>query len=381
MGMNNTKSKKAETIFVGMDVHKESFTLCCYTLENDAVWGTAQIPADCKYVLRYLENAKASYDLNANIVCGYEAGCLGYSLQRTLKKHGVDCVIIAPSTIPVPQGRKRIKTDKRDAEMIAKCLAFGTCRTVCIPSVQDEEVKEYIRMRDAHKLHLKKTKQQIKAFCLHQNIRYSDGRETWTIKYVSWLSKVELSPRNRETLDEYLITYHYFQERIERLDHRIEEIAQTEPYRENVKMLCCFTGIKTITAMVILCEIGDFSRFYKAENFASFVGLVPGENSSGEKQQHLGITKAGNSHVRRVLIESAQCYNRSISLPKSKELRKRQNGAAPEVIAYADKARDRLKRKFNRISKEMNKPANIACTAVARELACFIWGMMTDHIS
>lgn len=381
MGMNNTKSKKAETIFVGMDVHKESFTLCCYTLENDAIWGTAQIPADYKYVLRYLENAKAGYDLDANIVCGYEAGCLGYSLQRLLEINGVNCVIVAPSTIPVPKGRKRIKTDKRDAETIAKCLAFGTCKTVCVPSVLDEEVKEYIRMREAHKRHLKETKQQIKAFCLHQNIRYTDGRETWTIKHVSWLSKVELSARNRETLDEYLTTYHYFVERIERLDRRIEEIAQTEPYREKVKKLCCFTGIKTITAMVILCEIGDFSRFPKAENFASFVGLVPGENSSGEKQQRLGITKAGNSHVRRVLIESSQCYNRSIALPKSKQVKKRQEGAAPEIIAFADKARERLRRKFKRISKDLNRPANIACTAVARELACFVWGMMTGNIS
>ena len=375
----NTKSSKVDTIFIGMDVHKDSYTVCCYAMGEKNAWGTTKLNADYKEVLRYIDSAKAYYDLNAKVVCGYEAGCLGYTLQRVLEKHGVKCVILAPNTMMVPQGRKRIKTDKRDAELIAKCLAFDTAKTVWIPTVEDEQVKEYLRMRESHKQLLKKIKQQIKSFCLHQNIRYSGVRENWTLKYLDWLTHVELSEMNRETLDEYLATYHYLVERIERLERKIEAISQTDRYREKVKNLCCFTGICTITAMVIITEIGDFCRFPNAEQFMSYVGLVPGEDSSGEKQRYLGITKAGNSHVRRSLIESSHCYNRTSVLPKSKALKKRQEGASLDVIEYADKARDRLRRRF-REAKARNKPVNIVCTAIARELAGFVWGMMTGNI-
>ena len=145
--------------------------------------------------------------------------------------------------------------------------------------------------------------------------------------------------------------------------------------------LSCLIGVKTHTALSTIVEIGDFNRFAGAEKLAAFLGLVPGEDSSGEKQRRGSITKAGNSHVRRLLVESAQSYTRGMIGHKSKDLKRRQSGNAPEVIAYADKANERLRRKFYRMTLKNNSNRNVAATAIARELACFMWGLMTDKIA
>ena len=148
-----------------------------------------------------------------------------------------------------------------------------------------------------------------------------------------------------------------------------------------MKKLCCFIGVKTHTALSVIVEVGDFKRFASAENFASYLGLVPGEDSSGDGKTRLGITKAGNRHVRLLLTEAAQCYARGQVGFKSKELKSRQKGNATEVIAYADKANERLRRRYYKMVLGKNKKANVAKTAIARELACFMWGMMTDRIA
>ena len=165
------------------------------------------------------------------------------------------------------------------------------------------------------------------------------------------------------------------------MDKRIEELAAEEEYAENVHKLSCFLGIKTQSALSVLTETGDFKRFGTAQQYASYLGLVPGEDSSGEDQDRLGITKAGNRHLRMLLVEAAQSYSRGKPGYKSKELKKRQEGNPPEVIAYADKANERLRRKYYRLVLSYNKQSNVAKIAVARELACFIWGMMTGNVA
>jgi transposase len=185
----------------------------------------------------------------------------------------------------------------------------------------------------------------------------------------------------QESLDEYLFKYEYLTDKLKRLEHRIEELASAERYRENVKKLSCLIGVKTYTALSLLVEIGDFKRFAKAEKLAGFLGLVPGEDSSGERQRRGGITKAGNSHVRKLLVEAAQSYTRGSIGHKSINLKRRQNGNAPQVIAYADKANERLRRKFYRMTLKHNINRNVAATAIARELACFMWGLMTDKVA
>lgn len=366
------------TVYVGMDVHKENFSLCCYTREDERALHAQNIAADYRLVLKYLEAMHRVYGEGTEFVCGYEAGCLGYTLYRDLTAHKVNCKILAPSTMPSVPGKKRIKTDKRDAENIAKCLANRTYSPVHVPTREDEEIKEFIRMRDDHNQALKRTKQQLLAFCLRQGLRY-DGGDNWTQKHLHWLRTLDLKGVYREILDEYILTYDKLKETVDRLDQRISELAEDKRYQEPVHKLRCFLGIETHTALSLIVEVSDFNRFSSAEKFASFLGLVPGEHTSSNSQNRLGITKAGNSHLRRLLTEAAHCFGRGKVGNKSEKLKKRQAGNSPAVIRYADRANERLRRKFYKMV-FAGKKYNVAATAVARELACFVWGMMTDHI-
>jgi len=372
--MNNS------TVYVGMDVHKDSFSLCSYTIDSDKCSYHGKTKPDYREILKYLEFLRGVYGNDVVFVCGYEAGCLGYTLYHQLTEHNVNCIILAPTTMLEQRSRKRIKTDKRDAEIIARCLAQHNYSAVHIPTQMDEQTKEYLRMRDDHKLALKKVKQQILAFCLRHDYRY-DGGSHWTDKHLKWLRSLEPDGLYKEILDEYLLTYTTLSDKIERLDKRIEELASIDRYKEAVSKLRCFIGVQTHTALSVIVEVGDFKRFSSAQRFASYLGLVPGENSSGDDRKMLGITKAGNGHVRMLLTEAAQCYARGQVGYKSKALKSRQEGNSSQVIAYADRANERLRRRFYNMVLNKGKKHNVAKTAVARELACFMWGMMTDNIA
>ena len=367
-------------IYIGMDVHKENYTMCCYSIDEDRLEYQQKIAPDYKMVLKYIEQLRKRYPEGTEFICGYEAGCLGYTLYHQLTDHGVNCNILAPTTMAITN-KRRVKTDKRDAGNIARCLAFHTYSEVHVPTAEDEAVKDYIRMRDDQKKALKIIKQQILAFVLRHGYRYISGKNYWTVKHVTWLKSLDLGGVLQESLQEYLVTYDYLTDKIERLDKRINELADDERYREQVKKLICLLGVKTLTALSVIVEIGDFIRFSNAEKLAAFLGLVPGEDSSGEKQSRGSITKAGNSHVRTLLVESAQSYTKGAIGYKSKELKRRQNGNSPQVIAYADKANERLRRKFYRMTLKNGAKRNVAATAIARELACFMWGLMTDNIA
>ena len=364
-----------------MDVHTVNFTLCA--LEpvigaDDRVFANIQVTPDYRNVLMFIESLrlKLGSDDDYSIECGYEAGCLGYSLYNQLTSAGVNCVILAPTTMLTQQG-KRIKTDARDALMIAQCLAYGGYHPVYVPTEDDDSVKEYLRMRDDHKQAIKKLKQQINALCLRHGHQYPATK--WTDRHLIWLRKLELSPMYRETLDEYLASYDEYDAKIERFDARIEEIAKQKNYEQAAKRLGCLLGIKTHSALSLIVETGDFTRFAKGNIYAAYLGLAPGENSSGDKIRRSGMSKAGNSHLRRLLIEAAQGVCKGKVGHKSKKLRARQAGNTAEVIAYADKANARMRSKYYRMIRH-GKKKNVAVAAIARELACFVWGMMTDNI-
>lgn len=361
-----------------MDVHKDSYTLCSYCLDTDKAEYTQKMDADYKNILKYMERIRTCYQGDIQIVCGYEAGCLGYSLYHQLTDHGVDCKILAPSTMAITS-TNHVKTDRRDAAAIARCLAFHTYSEVYVPDDEDNAVKEYIRMRDDHKLMLKKIKQQILAFVLRTGKTFESGKTYWTGTHLNWLKNLDLPELEKEVLAEYLVTYEYLVDKIERFDAKIEEIANNDKYRETVKNMSCLLGIKTYSALAMVVEVGDFKRFDNPKKFSRFLGLVPSEHSSSENYNRYSITKAGNSHLRRLLVEAAQSYARGQIGHKSKALKKRQEGCSTEVIAYADKANERLRRKYYRMTLSNNINRNVAVTAIARELSCFIWGMATGN--
>ena len=367
-------------LYVGMDVHTTNYTICTYEPEIDRISRQVQVEPDCRQIKKYVDNLRKEMGKGRKVICGYEAGCLGYSLYRQLTEIGIDCVILAPTTMERPVSYP-IKNDKRDAKGVARCLATHGYSAVYIPTPEDEAVKEYIRMRDDHVDDLKRTKQQILALCIRHGKLFTEGKNYWTQKHLAWLRAIDFGNKQmNETLVEYLATYYWLDEKVKRLDHRIEELAMQAEYAERVKKLRCFLGIKSHTALSLLVEVGDFKRFPNAESFAAYLGLVPGENSSSDKRRQLGITKAGNKHLRRLLTEAAQCYNRSAIGYKSKVLREKQAGNSQEVISYADKANDRLRRKYHRMTFS-GKNHTVTITAIARELSCFIWGMMNDRIT
>jgi transposase len=235
--MNNT------TVYIGMDVHKNSFSLCCYTIEDDKCSHHQKIDPDYRLILKYIESMRTIFGGDCRFVCGYEAECLGYSLYHQLNDHAVECVILAPSTMTKSPVQKKKKTDKRDSETIAKCLAFHTYHEVHIPTPEEEQIEDFIRMRDDHKQDLKKTKQRILQFCLRHNYIYTSGASYWTAKYLKWLHDLQPEGLNVETLQNCLVTYNRLVDTIERLDRRIEELAEEEPYRDKVKRLSCFIGV------------------------------------------------------------------------------------------------------------------------------------------
>ncbi len=379
-------AQRLNVVKIGMDVHKETFTLCALgdfvtEMETKVLVPAYTVPAKASYVVKLVDKLKQKYASAGGIEveCGYEAGCLGYSLYKELTKAGIKCTILAPTTMFNSNNNRRVKNDSRDSMTIAQCLMNGTYSPVFVLDEHDEEVKEYIRMADDHRAQLKRFKQQLNAFLLRLNIVY--GKTKWTKTHLEWLRKQDLgSELNNITRDEYLRTIVTLTETIARLDRKIIEIAQNdERYKDIVARIVAFRGIKERTALAIVSEVGDFNRFPSANKFAAFLGLTPGEHSSGAKNQKLGINKAGNGHLRRLLVESAQAATKgTLSGVKSYELIRRQTGLDADVIAYADKCNDRLRRRQISLTAK-NKPNNVAKTAVARELACFVWGMATKH--
>ena len=254
-------------VAIGIDVHKEKFALVAILLvlgAQDQILGEIEVGSDYKEILAFIESIKqkALPGQTYSFVCGYEAGCLGYVLYHQLTAAGVRCVIMAPTTMLSEQG-KRIKTDRRDARLIAKCLCCNGYHPVYIPTAEDEDVRDYLRMRDDHQGALKKLKQQINAFVLRHGCSYVGTK--WTARHIGWLMDLQnkLDEMQAETLKEYMLSYAEQKDKIERFDEKIEEIARMDRYSKLVSKLVCFLGVKTHTALSLIVETGDFMRFAK----------------------------------------------------------------------------------------------------------------------
>ena len=369
-------------IAIGMDVHSTNYTLCAIEkrwFEKDRYIGTVNVEPDVKYILKFIKDIEEYYQGDEiKVTCGYEAGGLGYTIQRALKEKGINCVIMAPTTMKRTTNQTVKKNDRRDAKNIAELLISGGYKEVYVITENDEDVKGYLRMRSDLVDQRKVTRQEISAFCLKYGEKYN-GNTTWTGKHMEWLKKLKLRTIARETLNEYMLHLDQLNEQIKRIEERIEEISTKTEYVREVKKLKCLLGIKTLTALSCIVEIGDFTRFLKPTDFAAFLGLVPGMHESGESGKRMSITKAGNSHLRKMLVESSGGLCKGRIGYKSKDLKERQKGNDPKIIAYADKGNIRLRKRYYHLIKN-GKNKNVAKTAVARELACFIWGMMTNNI-
>jgi transposase len=353
-----------------MDVDKEKIAMAVLPGNSNEFVSEQLVRNTVAAVSKYFGKLMVN---GTEVIACYEAGCFGFGLARCLSELGIGCAVAAPGMLP-KKPSDRVKTDRRDARTLAKALRNGDVHNVYVPTKQDEAVRDYLRMYEDVKGDLKKSKQRVLHFLLRRGIRYTESGN-WTAGHRRWLRALQMEHQvDQETLDEYLAYVGELEEKCQRISTRVEQLALEERYAEAVERLKAFKGIGTLIALSFIVEIGDFRRFATAQQFMAFLGLVPSEHSSGSKRRQGSITKAGNSHLRKLLVEAGWHY-RSYH-PGSKRLAKRREGLSPQLVAYAHRAGRRLNKKYLHLVFS-GKPSQVAVIAVARELSGFVWGTMT----
>ena len=305
----------------------------------------------------------------------YEAGVCGFTLKRRIEQFDCRCIVIAPSLVPRKPG-ERVKTDRRDARKLLMMLKAGLLTEIHAPNEYQEAARELTRLRETAKDNLKRIRHQLLKFLTRHGYIYSNGNH-WTQRHITWLRTLEFTePMLANVFESYFDEMIYCIGRLEALDKEVELLAGSQEYKEIVGLLRCFHGIDTLTAITIITEIFEFGRFESPRHLMSYLGLTPSEESSGDKQKKGSITKTGNKRIRRLLNETSWHY-RYRYVP-SKVLKKRRKGQPRWAVEIADAAGRRLsKRHRHLVSKgKMTCKANIA---VARELAGFIWFVVTQY--
>ena len=363
-------TEASSSAFVGMDVHKNEIVVSILEGRDSAVF-EQRVSNTEKGVRRFARRLSKKY--GDQVACVYEAGACGFAVQRQMAKEGVRVELAAPSLIPRKPGM-RIKSDRRDALQLAEHLRSGSLTFVREPSEDEESARDLCRCRMSVKADQTRARHRLTKWLLRRGLAYRGGSH-WTLAHRFWLNGLEHANRlDRAVFEELLGEVEHQDERLLRADESIEQLAQSDPWKETVGRLRCFRGIDTISAMVIATEVFDFRRFQKARSFMGYLGLVPGLRQSGDMRKGLGLTKTGNPHVRRILIQAA--WNSRGRPRVGAPLRRRRAGQDEAVIRIADKAQSRLHRRYRYLAEGRGKARNKVIAAMARELAGFIWAAM-----
>jgi transposase len=305
----------------------------------------------------------------------YEAGPTGYGLHRQITSLGHDCMVVAPSLIPTKPG-DRVKTNRRDALSLVKLLRAGELTAVWVPDPRHEAVRDLTRARGAAAEDRRRKRQQISSFLLRQGLHYPAGRKTWTKAHMTWLASQKLGhAEQRIAFEEMLLGLRQAQERIERLEQAISAAVPNWSLAGVVTALMAMRGLDLVSATTFLAEIGDLSRFQSPRELMAYLGLVPSESSTGDTVQRGPITKAGNRRARRTLVECSWSYQHPPRVGKEKLAKVAAAPSAVREIAW--KAQCRLSARYRALVRK-GKGANVAVTAVARELAAFIWAISRE---
>lgn len=360
-----------EVIYVGLDVHKATVAVAIApggrSSEIRYYGAVAHRPGTMADLARKL----AAKHPDRRLTFCYEAGACGYGLARELTDAGHECLVVAPSLIPSRPG-DHVKTDKRDATMLAKMHRAGELTSVWVPDTQHEAMRDLVRARETAMYWRNKARQALSSFLLRQGYRYN-GTKAWTVAYWRWLATLEMEhPAQQIAMQEYILAIREADARHDRLVQQIEAAVPSWSMAPLVAALQAMRGIALITAATIVGEIGDVSRFESPRRLMAYLGLVPAEHSSGTKIRRRGITKAGNARVRRLLVESAWTYCRAPRVSQS--IQRRQEGLDLDIVRIAWKAQLRLHDRYRRLS-TTGKPKNVVITAVAREFVGFIWAI------
>jgi transposase len=355
----------ATAVAVGLDVHKASIRLAA--VRADELLEERTLPYDVEAVERSLSRWPGAR------VC-YEAGPTGFGLYRHLVERGVNCQVVAPGSVPARPG-DRVKTDRRDARKLARLHGGGLLEAIWVPDPELEALRDLVRAREDARLDRMRDRHRTSKFLLRHERRMPG--QSWGVKRRKWLGDQRFAlVAQQQAFQTYVHALDLVDARVEALERQIAALAVEGPWAPLVARLRCLRGIDTLTAVGLVCEIGDFTRFARAEELMSFVGLVPSEHSSGQSRRQGAITKVGNSHVRRLLVEAAWHARRPPRV--GYELARRQRGQDPEVIERAWRTQQRLHSRWRRMAGR-GKPHQKIVVACARELAGFVWAIATDQ--
>lgn len=348
--------------FVGLDVHADSIAIAVAEPDRGEPSELATIPNDTTMLLKRLRKL-------GRVKCCYEAGPTGFGLCRDLTSAGIDCIVVAPSLVPMRAG-DRVKTDRRDAVKLARFFRSGDLTEVRVPEPATEAMRDLERARDAAKRAERTARHQLSKFLLRHGRRYP-GKTTWTRKHLDWIRAQHFEHEAQQrVLEDYLKAVEDLGERVERHTRSIVELVESWSLKPLVKALQALRGVNVITATVLAAELGDLTRFETAPQLMGYLGLVPSEYSTGETRQQGRITRTGNSYARRILVEAAWAYRFRAS--KSASIRARNRGVSDEVQRIAWRAQERLCARYRKLTAR-GKNKNRTVVAIARELAGFVW--------
>ncbi len=356
--------------YVGLDVHKDSIAVAVAYAGREAPesWGT--IPNTKKAVAKLVDRL---YSEKETFLLCYEAGPCGYTLYQSLTAMGMDCQVVAP-----PRNEK-IKTDRRDALRLARLLRAGELVEVWVPDQEQEAVRDLCRCRADFKAQQQKLRQQLNAFVLRHGHHWPTNRKRWTQKHLEWLESLDFSyDYQAEVRDEYIAAVRLSSSRMIDLDEKLSQVLRGWSWAPLANSLMALRGFDQLSAVTLLSELGDISRFGSPNQLMGYLGLVPCVYSSGAHRRTGGVTQAGNRHARQVLVESAWCYR--FPARQTAYMNRKAEGASAYAQAIAWKAQKRLCGRYRKLIAE-GKNQKVVCVAIARELTGFVWDIVCHEKS
>jgi len=358
-------------LFIGLDVHTSSIAVSLAPSDSTEVRRYGLIGGSHDDVLRLAKKLQAAHPDTTLRFC-YEAGPHGYPLCRSLLAHGYDCILVAPSKVPRKPG-DRVKTNRRDADQLARLFRAGELTAIYVPDPQDEAVRDLVRARYQVGKQQHRARQQLKMFLLRHNLRYA-GTTSWTPAHLRYLATVKLPfPEQQWVFQEMVNVITEAGERLARYDAQLPRALAGWRWEPVVKALMGFRGLALLNAMTLIAELGDLHRFATAPQLMGYLGLVPSEASTGDERHQGGITKMGNGIARRALIEAAWNYCRPARI--SRGLLKRQEGLSQPIKDLSWAAQSRLYHRYKHLTGPMHKKKQVAAAALGRELSGFVWAI------